>query len=126
MYRLELHCHNSEVSVCSNCPAETLIRRYREAASLREVFGTCIPPVTALKSYTGHELWMSGASQLVYTICMAKAGFTAACKNFVEPDKNTAGLPVLTRRLDVPPKLVLHNAVGFGGTNISMVVRYSA
>ena len=31
MYRLELHCHNSEVSVCSTCPAETLIRRYRDA-----------------------------------------------------------------------------------------------
>ena len=31
MYRLELHCHNQEVSVCSNCPAETLIARYRAA-----------------------------------------------------------------------------------------------
>ena len=31
MYRLELHCHNREVSACSNCPAEELIRIYREA-----------------------------------------------------------------------------------------------
>ncbi len=31
MYRLELHCHNSEVSACSKCPAEELIRRYRDA-----------------------------------------------------------------------------------------------
>ncbi|MBR3107160.1 MAG: PHP domain-containing protein [Clostridia bacterium] len=31
MYKLELHCHSSEVSACSHCPAETLIRRYREA-----------------------------------------------------------------------------------------------
>ena len=31
MYRLELHCHNSEVSACANCPAETLIARYRAA-----------------------------------------------------------------------------------------------
>ena len=31
MYRLELHCHNQEVSVCSNCPAETLVERYRAA-----------------------------------------------------------------------------------------------
>ena len=31
MYRLELHCHNSEVSVCSACPAEELIARYRAA-----------------------------------------------------------------------------------------------
>ena len=31
MYRLELHCHTSEVSACSTCPAETLIARYRAA-----------------------------------------------------------------------------------------------
>ena len=31
MYKLELHCHSSEVSACSRCPAETLARRYREA-----------------------------------------------------------------------------------------------
>lgn len=31
MYRLELHCHNSEVSACAHCPAETLIRRYLQA-----------------------------------------------------------------------------------------------
>lgn len=31
MYRLELHCHNSEVSACSTCPAEQLIATYRAA-----------------------------------------------------------------------------------------------
>ncbi len=31
MHKLELHCHNSEVSACSHCPADTLIRRYLEA-----------------------------------------------------------------------------------------------
>ena len=31
LYRLELHCHNSEVSACSNCDAQTLISRYKAA-----------------------------------------------------------------------------------------------
>ena len=31
MFKLELHCHNKEVSACSDCPAEELIRIYREA-----------------------------------------------------------------------------------------------
>ncbi len=31
MYKLELHCHNREVSVCSNCPAEQLIEIYQKA-----------------------------------------------------------------------------------------------
>ena len=31
MYKLELHCHNKEVSACSTCSAEELIKRYRAA-----------------------------------------------------------------------------------------------
>ncbi|MBO4378994.1 MAG: hypothetical protein IK133_08705 [Clostridia bacterium] len=31
MYRLELHCHSAEVSVCSTCPAEQLIALYKAA-----------------------------------------------------------------------------------------------
>ena len=31
MYKLELHCHNREVSACSDCPAEKLIEIYRSA-----------------------------------------------------------------------------------------------
>ncbi|MBQ7455530.1 MAG: hypothetical protein IJS53_03730 [Clostridia bacterium] len=31
MYKLELHCHSSEVSVCSSCPAEREIALYRAA-----------------------------------------------------------------------------------------------
>lgn len=31
MYKLEMHCHNREVSACSDCPAEKLIEIYRNA-----------------------------------------------------------------------------------------------
>ena len=31
MYKLELHCHNREVSACSDCPAEKLIEIYWSA-----------------------------------------------------------------------------------------------
>lgn len=95
-----------------------------EAANLRVVFGAACPPVTALKSLTGHELWMSGASQVVYASLMAERGFTAGTRNFVEPDAETAGIPVLTRRLDEPPRAVLCNAAGFGGSNACLVVGF--
>ena len=31
MFKLELHCHTSEVSVCSHCPSDTPIQRCKEA-----------------------------------------------------------------------------------------------
>lgn len=95
-----------------------------EAANLRDVFGAACPPVTALKSLTGHELWMSGASQVVYAALMAERGFTAGTRNFAEPDAETAGIPVLTRSLDEPPCTVLCNAAGFGGSNACLVVGF--
>lgn len=94
-----------------------------EAASLHSVFGTACPPVTALKSLTGHELWMSGAAQIAYIVIMAQEGFTAATRNYESPDESTEGIPVLTRRLEEPPRVVLSNAAGFGGSNACLVLR---
>jgi 3-oxoacyl-[acyl-carrier-protein] synthase-1 len=94
-----------------------------EAANLRSVFASACPPVMALKSLTGHELWMSGASQAVYAVIMAERGFTAGTRNFEAPDESTAGIPVLDRAVDAPPRVVLCNAAGFGGSNACLVLR---
>lgn len=94
-----------------------------EAANIRAVFGAACPPVTALKSLTGHELWMSGAAQVVYTVLMAGRGFTAGTRNFQEPDPDTAGIPVLVRTVERPPRTVLCNSAGFGGSNACLALR---
>ncbi len=93
-----------------------------EAMNIQHVFGEACPPVMALKALTGHELWMSGAAQVVYATIMAQQGFTAPTYNFTEGD--TVPLSILTKRLDTPPELVLCNSAGFGGSNASLVVRY--
>ena len=95
-----------------------------EAANLRSVFGSGCPDVMALKSLTGHELWMSGAAQVAYAVVMAQAGFTAATINYEGPDEDTAGIPVLVRRREQPPRVVLNNAAGFGGSNASIALRF--
>jgi 3-oxoacyl-[acyl-carrier-protein] synthase-1 len=94
-----------------------------EAANLCAVFGAACPPVMALKSLTGHELWMSGASQVAYAVIMAEHGFTAGTRNFEAPDESTAGIPVLDRTVDAPPRVVLCNAAGFGGSNACLLLR---
>ena len=96
-----------------------------EAANIRGVFGETTPPISALKALTGHELWMSGAAQVVYSTIMAQQGFIAASWNFSKPDEGTSGLSIIRETLFRPPEKVLCNSAGFGGTNSSLVIDFS-
>lgn len=96
-----------------------------EAENIRAVFGAKTPPVSSLKSMTGHELWMSGASQVVYTTIMARQQFIAPNINFSEPDASTSGLNIITEAIPRAPENVLCNAAGFGGTNSCLLLRFA-
>lgn len=95
-----------------------------EAANIHKVFGAKTPLVSSLKSMTGHELWMSGASQVVYATIMAQQKFIAANINYSEPSEATAGLNIIRETIPQAPKKVLCNSAGFGGTNSALVLAY--
>jgi 3-oxoacyl-[acyl-carrier-protein] synthase-1 len=93
-----------------------------EAFNIRAIFGQRTPPISSLKSMTGHELWMSGASQVVYSTIMAQQGFIAANINYQKPDEATSGLNIIRETIPHAPHKVLCNSAGFGGTNSSLVL----
>jgi 3-oxoacyl-[acyl-carrier-protein] synthase-1 len=95
-----------------------------EAENISAVFGSCRPWVSSVKSMTGHELWMSGASQVVYSTIMALKGFIAPNINFETPDDSSRGLRIAEETIPQPPELVLCNSAGFGGTNSCLVLRF--
>ncbi len=95
-----------------------------EAANIRDVFAGCTPDVLCLKALTGHELWMAGASQVVYGVIMAREGFLAPHPNFHEPDEASAGLNIPRQTVQRPPRVMLCNAAGFGGTNSCLALRF--
>jgi 3-oxoacyl-[acyl-carrier-protein] synthase-1 len=95
-----------------------------EARNIRAVFGAGTPWVSSLKSMTGHELWMSGASQVVYSTIMAMEGFIAPNINFSEPDEDSAKLKIVVNTIPHPPEHVLCNSAGFGGTNACLVLSF--
>ena len=97
-----------------------------EAACISSVFGDAAPLVSSTKSMTGHELWMSGASQVVYSVIMAKDGFIAPNINFEKPDRNSEKLNIVRETIHRPPRMVLCNSAGFGGTNSCLVLRFGA
>ncbi|WP_027389455.1 beta-ketoacyl-[acyl-carrier-protein] synthase family protein [Chrysiogenes arsenatis] len=95
-----------------------------EANTIHEVFGEHKPYISSTKSLTGHELWMSGASQVVYSTIMANDQFLAANANFQTPDHASKGLNILTESIACAPKIILCNSAGFGGTNSCLLLRY--
>lgn len=96
-----------------------------EAENIVSVFADARPAISSTKSMTGHELWMSGASQIVYSTLMARDGYIAPNINFQNPDALTARLNIVPETLHRPPKTALCNAAGFGGTNSSLILRFS-
>lgn len=94
-----------------------------EALAIKQVFGRDSVPVTSTKSMTGHECWMSGASEVLYSILMMKGGFIAPNINFEKPDSDTEGLNIVSRPTDKKIEVCLSNAFGFGGTNSALVLK---
>src|SRR5258708_18205203 len=94
-----------------------------EAKALDEVFGAHRPPVSSTKSMTGHECWMAGASEIVYSMLMMQNSFIAPNINFENPDENSAKLNIVKSSLEKDINVFLSNSFGFGGTNSSLIIR---
>lgn len=94
-----------------------------EAKAIAEVFGEAAPYVASTKSMTGHEMWMAGASEVIYSMLMMQNGFIAPNLNFTEPDEASAllNIPAETKQLEFDT--FLSNSFGFGGTNSTLIIR---
>lgn len=101
----------------------TRIGDAREAQAIAQVFGGLSVPVTSTKSQTGHEMWMAGASELIYSILMMKNDFIAGNINFENPDEETACIHVLPETKETHFDMFLSNSFGFGGTNSTLIVK---
>jgi len=94
-----------------------------EAIALDKVFGEHRPWVTSTKSMTGHECWMAGASEILYSMIMMKNSFVAPNINFETPDEHSVKLNIAANRVNHNINTFLSNSFGFGGTNSVLIVR---
>lgn len=93
-----------------------------EARAIYDIFGSKTP-VSSTKSMTGHECWMAGASELVYSILMMQNDFIAPNINFENPDQFSENLNIIAESTESSLKAVLSNSFGFGGTNSSIILK---
>lgn len=94
-----------------------------EAMAIDRIFRGEHALVSSTKSMTGHECWMAGASELVYSLIMMNSGFVAPNINLEEPDESAAHLNIARETVFTPVTTVLSNSFGFGGTNSAIVLR---
>lgn len=113
----------SDIKYVNAHATSTPVGDLNEAKAIAEVFGQHKPYVASTKSFTGHEMWMAGASEIVYSTLMMQNNFIAANLNFEEPDEASVNINIPTKRIDMEFDTFLSNSFGFGGTNSSLVVR---
>ena len=94
-----------------------------ELVAIREVFGGTLPLISSTKGMTGHPIAAAGAHEAIYALLMMERGFIAGCTNLVDPDPQTAGMPILAHSIERKVDAVMSNSFGFGGTNASLVFR---
>lgn len=93
-----------------------------EAKAIYEIFGNK-PYVSSTKSMTGHECWMAGASEVIYSILMMQNSFIAPNINFEKGDEDSAKLNLASSVINKEINIFLSNSFGFGGTNSALIVK---
>ena len=94
-----------------------------EAIALDRLFHGKKALISSTKSMTGHECWMAGASEIVYSIIMMQNGFVAPNINLENPDEYSAKLNLAKETVETNIDVVLSNSFGFGGTNSALVIK---
>lgn len=94
-----------------------------EAKAIFEVFGETNPPVSSTKSMTGHECWMAGASEVIYSMLMMQHSFVAPNINLENPDEDSKKLNLVSETVNKKIDVFLSNSFGFGGTNSALIIK---
>ena len=111
-----------EIDYINAHATSTPIGDANEAKAIYEVFGSKTP-VSSTKSMTGHECWMAGASELIYSILMMQHDFIAPNINFETPDEDSAKLNIISNTQQKSINAFLSNSFGFGGTNSALIIK---
>jgi len=116
-------CKTKDIKYINAHATSTQIGDAMEAQAIDRIFGDEKPYVASTKALTGHEMWMAGAGEIVYSLLMMHGDFIAPNINFENPDDYSAKLNIPTQRIDTQFDMFLSNSFGFGGTNSTLIVK---
>lgn len=120
----DANVHPAEIDYVNAHGTSTPVGDIEEAKALTRLFcGTKMPFVSSTKSMTGHENWMAGASEAVYSILMMQHGFVAPNINLQNKIDEAKDLNIVTEAIHTPITTILSNSSGMGGTNSALVFK---
>ncbi len=93
-----------------------------EAVAIADVFRGEHPVISSTKSMTGHEMWMAGSSEVIYSMLMMEGGFIAPTLNYNGIEDDSLNLQISNQRIDKDFSRFMSNSFGFGGTNTSLII----
>ncbi|MGE8433687.1 MULTISPECIES: beta-ketoacyl-[acyl-carrier-protein] synthase family protein [Chryseobacterium] len=112
----------SDIDYINAHATSTPIGDANEAKAIYEIFGSEVP-VSSTKSMTGHECWMAGASEVIYSILMMQNDFVAPNINLENPDNEAKKINLVSKTKNQKIDVFLSNSFGFGGTNSALIVK---
>ncbi|MBE4951221.1 beta-ketoacyl-[acyl-carrier-protein] synthase family protein [Chryseobacterium culicis] len=112
----------SDIDYINAHATSTPIGDANEAKAIYEIFGGDVP-VSSTKSMTGHECWMAGASEVIYSILMMQNDFVAPNINLENPDNEAQKINLVAKTKNQKIDVFLSNSFGFGGTNSALIVK---
>ncbi|ROH98582.1 MULTISPECIES: beta-ketoacyl-[acyl-carrier-protein] synthase family protein [unclassified Chryseobacterium] len=112
----------SDIDYINAHATSTPIGDANEAKAIYEIFGSEVP-VSSTKSMTGHECWMAGASEVIYSILMMQNDFVAPNINLENPDTEAQKINLVSKTKNQKIDVFLSNSFGFGGTNSALIVK---
>ena len=119
----------SDIDYVNAHATSTIAGDIEEAKALTRLFAQSqitnhkSPMISSTKSMTGHENWMAGASEAVYSILMMQNNFVAPNINLENKIDEAADLYIVTKTVYTPINIVLSNSSGIGGTNSALIFK---
>ncbi len=118
----QAHLQPEDIGYINAHATSTPIGDANEGKAILKVFGSN-PYISSTKSMTGHECWMAGASEIVYSTLMMRHGFIAPNINLDRVDDDIRELNLVSATIKKEFDIYLSNSFGFGGTNSALVVK---
>lgn len=96
-----------------------------EVRAIKAVFGEENDRVlvSSTKALTGHGLSLSSAMEAAFCALAIREGFIPGSAHITKLDPDAEGINILRETIARRPKLILSNSSGFGGANVSIVLR---
>jgi len=110
-----INCHATSTPVGDESEVRAIKRVFKDKATK--------PYIQSTKALIGHALGAAGAIELIALLLEFEGAFVHGMPNLEEPNEEFKDLKIPTQTVEFEPKVALKNSFGFGGHNVSMVIK---